>query len=381
MASVFRKPDSQFFYAAYRNASGNRVQKRTKKTKRSDALEVALAFERLEARGRDRTLTEAHARKAVAEILERTTGETLNFFSARAWIAEWLAGKKGVVTDGSFAKYKQVTTDFLTHLGARADLTIAGVSPKDVRSFRDSLIEGGISPSTVNQSIRKVLSAPFTAAQRLGYVPTNPCLAVELLRDDTDAERDVFTPEQVGQLVAAARDDWKGVILIGYFTGLRLRDIANLTWGAVDFQSGTMRVKTGKTGAVLRLPLHAEVSAWLLKEPRGIAKAPIFPKLAGRVTGGLSGLSGHFRAIMEKAGVKGRALRSAGENKGGRNTSSLSFHCLRHSFVSALANAGVAPELRKKLSGHADDRSHSNYTHHELNALRGAVEKIPGLGA
>jgi hypothetical protein len=47
--------------------------------------------------------------------------------------------------------------------------------------------------------------------------------------------------------------------------------------------------------------------------------------------------------------------------------------------VSALANAGVVSELRQKLSGHADERSHATYTHHELETLRAAVAKLPAM--
>ena len=81
---------------------------------------------------------------------------------------------------------------------------------------------------------------------------------------------------------------------------------------------------------------------------------------------------------MDAAGIKGRVLREASGK--GRQTSSLSFHSLRHSFVSALANAGVASELRQKLSGHADDRSHATYTHHEIETFRAAVTKLPRIG-
>ena len=57
------------------------------------------------------------------------------------------------------------------------------------------------------------------------------------------------------------------------------------------------------------------------------------------------------------------------------------FHALRHSFTSALANAGVAPELRMKLTGHKSEAVHAGYTHHELETLRAAVGKLPGLHA
>ncbi len=82
---------------------------------------------------------------------------------------------------------------------------------------------------------------------------------------------------------------------------------------------------------------------------------------------------------MEKAKIAGRVIRRG--YGAGRVTSSLSFHSLRHSFVSALANAGVAPELRQKLSGHADEKTHARYTHHEIEILRAAVAKMPGVSA
>jgi site-specific recombinase XerD len=64
----------------------------------------------------------------------------------------------------------------------------------------------------------------------------------------------------------------------------------------------------------------------------------------------------------------------------GRTVNSLSFHSLRHSFNSAMANAGVSQELRMKLTGHADTATNTGYTHHQLEPLRKAVESIPGTG-
>jgi integrase len=68
------------------------------------------------------------------------------------------------------------------------------------------------------------------------------------------------------------------------------------------------------------------------------------------------------------------------KSAGVRQLSRRTFHALRHSFTSALANQGVAPELRMKLTGHKTEAVHRGYTHHELAKLRAAVEKIPSLG-
>ena len=59
--------------------------------------------------------------------------------------------------------------------------------------------------------------------------------------------------------------------------------------------------------------------------------------------------------------------------------SALSFHSLRHSFTSALANVGVAQELRMALTGHRSRDMHQHYTHLELERLRDAIALLPRI--
>ena len=78
---------------------------------------------------------------------------------------------------------------------------------------------------------------------------------------------------------------------------------------------------------------------------------------------------------MLKVGLDMQQVQGSGARKICRRT----FHALRHSFTSALANAGVAPELRMKLTGHETEAIHRVYTHHELQPLKDAMAKLPGL--
>jgi len=137
-------------------------------------------------------------------------------------------------------------------------------------------------------------------------------------------------------------------------------------------------VTTRKTLRTVTVPIHPHFRAWLEKQTRGIGKAPVFPTLAGKSGGGKSGLSMAFKRIMERAKIKGRLLREA--SGAGRSQSSLSFHSLRHSFNSAMANAGVSSEIRQKLTGHASAKMNAQYTHRELEELRAAVSVIPCIG-
>jgi integrase len=280
----------------------------------------------------------------------------------------------------TYWKYSQIVDEFLAYLGAKADRLLREITPTDIRSWRDTLKRKGLAAPTVNDAI-KTLRMPFKAAHDAGYIEINPNTknTVRPLKDEScNASKDVFTREQLAALIKVApSEDWKGAILSGYYTGLRLRDIADLQWSAVDLDARIITITTRKTSKRLTVPIHPQFGAWLEKQTRGIGKAPVFPTLTGKSGGGKSGLSMAFKRIMERAGIKGRILREA--SGAGRSHSSLSFHSLRHSFNSAMANAGVAPELRQKLTGHSSAEMNRVYTHHELEPLRAAVAAIPSL--
>src|SRR5205085_12650014 len=101
------------------------------------------------------------------------------------------------------------------------------------------------------------------------------------------------------------------------------------------------------------------------------------PTLCKAKIGGRSGLSRQFQTIMKSAKIDKQSLAAAGE--AGRTLNKLSFHSLRHTYVSQLANAGIAPDVRQLLSGHADDKSHGVYTHTKLDTLRKAIETLPHI--
>jgi integrase len=161
-------------------------------------------------------------------------------------------------------------------------------------------------------------------------------------------------------------------------TGARLQDVANLTWDAVDLPDKIVTYRARKTGKRVAVPIHPELEGYLLGllAPDN-GKAHLFPKLAGRRTGGRSGLSMTFSRIMARANIASVVVYARKKGSQGRTVRTLTFHSLRHSFNSALANAGIAQEVRQKLAGHACAEMNTIYTHHELEPLRAAVARIP----
>jgi integrase len=393
MATLLTDPKrrSPFFYCQYRCADGRWLKKSTKikikpdkgekrrdgspksrADKRAEAWEVCLRFQQAEDLGRNGELTQEQAKRIIGEIYERTSGERLNTYKARDWFAHWLEQKEQVRAGKTLERYRQVVRDFLESLGKRTGLSLAHISSKDVLAYRKSITGTGKRARTANLAV-SVISAAFNAAVRQHVIDSNPATALESLKVRRD-EKGTFTPRQVSALINEADGDWKNAILFGYFTGARLSDVANMKWEAIDWNEKLIRFTPSKTDKPLTIPLHPELERALLKNA-GIGSAPVFPTLAGKGTGGRYGLSGQFATIMEGAGIEGKLTQAAG----GRTLSSLSFHSLRHSFNSALANRGVPQEIRQKLTGHSSEEMNRQYTHHEIETLRAAVAQLPGV--
>lgn len=344
-------------------------------------MRVCMEWDKAAELARGGGLTAVQARKVLSEMVAVATGESLCQFSVEEWFGQWLSSKTGSTAPSTLSRYRQVTDDFLVSLGARAKNPLAGVTPGDVTQFRDALRKEGRAVSSVNVTVKKILSLPFEAARRMGYIPSNPVAGVDGLKDREEKRtggRDPFTHDEVCRLVKAcdAASDWRGAIILAATTGLRLGDVANLTWSSVDAKAGLLRVETGKTGIVVSPPMHPDFVEWLAKRTKSRGEAPVFPSLAGRGTGGRQGLSAEFRSIMKSAKIDLRTVQRKGA---GRTTFSKGFHSLRHSFISGLANLGVSAEIRQTLAGHVDVKTHAGYTHHEKKVLRAAIHKLPRI--
>lgn len=375
MASIFKIPRSPYYFAAFRDARGRRRQRTTKTKNRASALRIAMEFERAAHLGRQGLLTEAACRKVLSELHEQTNGQLLSFHTVKSWLEEWLDNCAGTTAPRTLERYKGACSDFLDALGDRATVALPALSVESLRKYRDALRAKGHSATTCNQTL-KILRAPLEEARRLGHIPINPAHAVKPLKDTASKSREAFTTKQITALMRATEgSDWQGCILFGAFCGLRLQDAANLTWDALDLDEGLLKLKTAKRGVAVTVPLHPVLLRWLNSRPQRAKKGPVMPDLAGKSGSGKSGLSMAFKRIMERAGVSGEIARRG--RGAGRTTSTLSFHSTRHYFVSALSASGVPADVRQRLAGHTDARSHAVYAAHEIESMRNAVALLP----
>jgi len=154
---------------------------------------------------------------------------------------------------------------------------------------------------------------------------------------EVSEERLSFSKDQVKDLLRVADNQWQGMILLGYHTGIRLSDAANLTWANVDLLnrsialscSGRGRllagIRTGQKNSVVYM--HQDLVTYFESLPGSDdPNAPIFPSLYRKTAGSHGGLSNAFGRLMGLAGIR---TPLGPEKRGkGRQFRALSFHVL-----------------------------------------------------
>ena len=368
---------SPFWYAVYRCADGIERRKSTKCTGKVAAREILRGLEAAELLGASGSAVEEQFRALIRETVARVTGRQMADPTVREHLAAWLKAEEGTVAPATLLRYRQVAGAFKNWLGPRAAGRLDAVGKELFLAYRSDLQKAGHSSQGINQ-IFKILKRPFRAAADERLIQHQPLGAIKRLRG-TAAVKGCFTPQQIAQLLAAAPDDeWRALVALGFFTGGRLIDLSRLPWSAWDREQNVIRFKQRKTGGAVMIPVHPGLVGYLVVLPAGVGRAPMLPRLSAKSGTGKSGLSMAFKRIMAAAGIDaGVARERAGA--AGRNVSRLSFHSLRHSFTSQLANAGVPPEVRQQLTGHSDLSSHRIYTHLEVDTLGKAIAALPAL--
>ena len=397
MASIHKRNTTRFWLCAFTTSDGKRRLVSTKTTDKAEANAFCL---RLEAIGRQTAaqsstvsmqdtpelleaglklmqaatsgaLSEAVGIEYVNRLLKASgAGSEIKGETVKDFFANWMAGKELGAARDTFLRYRSTVDLFMEHLGKRSTLPLSAIGARDVEGFRNSRLKL-VGASTVTDDL-KILRTAFNRARKQGAIQANPCEAVDFPKSVTQA-REAFDASEVAALVATAPAEWKTVILVAFYAGLRLGDAVRLDWQSVDFTKGLLTFKAQKTKRVESLPIHPKLRRHL-EEIAGDTAGAISPTLARQSIAGRSGLSRQFLDIVNEAGLGAPEGKKLEGNR--RRFTAKTFHSLRHGFVSAMANEGVSKELRMKLAGHTSEDVATGYTHHEMARLREAVEAI-----
>lgn len=186
-----------------------------------------------------------------------------------------------------------------------------------------------------------------------------------------------LSAEEVQRVFQAVRDpETRLLFKLGLYTGLRKGDCCTLKWSDLDFERRTVRLipmKTKKYGRAVTIPMHPILYAELDSRRRCFLPSPdrdgyVSPELERR-----------YRH-RDMASVK-RAFTDAGIKTEENGRTVVSFHSLRHTFVSMSVSAGIPLDVVRQITGHSSLRMAEHYSHATDEALAKAVNAIPSVGA
>jgi len=266
---------------------------------------------------------------------------------------KWWPTVRVRVAESTRARWENEVRNHITpKLGT---LRLRDVRIEEIDNLYLARAEQGASHESILK-LRSVLSNIWTEAHRLGYTDKNPVRLSRLpTRKRSRLDETVFTLEEVHRIATAATTIWRGYaapILMAAGAGLRWGEVAALMPADIDLGSGAVRVNKSLSEVAGRLEIkepksragnrvavfHASIKDELTSHLATCATSELmFPSPGGH----------HLRRSNFARRVFKPSVVTAGLE------SDNTFHSLRKTYATMLAELGAAPRSISDLLGHA----------------------------
>ena len=244
---------------------------------------------------------------------------------------------------------------------------LRGLSARPVKQLRDlgDAKKKTLGPRTVN-SARAGILAFLNWGVRTGRLPHNACQHIPKVDETKDqrVKRRALTTDELTRLVAASGPRGS-FYLIAAMTGLRMKEMRNITWCDVDLPNSALlvRANVGKAKRNDWIALTSEV-------------VEVFAKLKPADADPIDRV---FRTLptTRTLGTDLAAAKIAEYDSQGRRVDR---HALRTTAGTMLARAGVMPQEAQRQMRHADIKTTlRHYTDLRLSDQARAVAKLPRI--
>jgi integrase len=252
-------------------------------------------------------------------------------------------------------------------------LPLDKINPLELERFKQKRLKDGLKKSSINREIGLLKSMLKTAVE-WELCDKNAAKDAKLFKLDEPLSYRVLSHEEEPQLLAVCDESelsyraphLKSIILIALYTGLRRGEILRLKWTDIDFEQNVLIVRKSKTRSgrgrrvglnslvrqTLLLSFEKKHGDWVFPSPKRFQK----PDEAERHIGDVKNA---FRRAVQLSGIE-----------------PITFHQLRHTFCSRLANAGIPMPVIQDLAGHASITMTRRYTHPSEDLKQKAVEML-----
>lgn len=285
----------------------------------------------------DRPYTVADALEDYRADYQRRSGKATDRLdtSSSAWIQPELGAiPLDRLTKGRIVAWHQKMAETPPRLRTKAGMPQkhrkADANPEAVRQRR----------STANR-VLTILKAALNHAHREGRCASDDAWRmVRGFREADAAKLRYLSDDEARRLTNACPPDFRCLVTAALLTGCRYSELAAMTIDDFNRDSGTMRVRTSKSGKPRHVVLTQEGRDFVAQRATGMAASTrLFVRSNGKAW---------------SKSEQQRPLRSACATAG--IDPPVNFHGLRHTYASRLAMRGVPLAVIAAQLGHADSR-------------------------
>ena len=181
----------------------------------------------------------------------------------------------------------------------------------------------------------------------------NPCLKVKKKKPE-NYEPHPLSEEETRQFIATVADYIRPCVYVGFYTGLRCKELLNLRWEYINMESNTIRITETKTGVARTVGLSHDVKEVLNS---------IGPKKEGNVFFIThSQLRSQFNIACRKLEL--------------RHTRP---HDMRHTFAVTYLNRNGRIEMLQKVLGHSSLKTTQKYLRFKKDEIASTMFIMDGL--
>ena len=213
------------------------------------------------------------------------------------------------------------------------------------------------------QSVRGMLKKAVDAG-KVAYASLKPFnSAPKLLKKNANARNRILSTAEFQLLQTHLSGHLKGIVAMGYYTGMRKAEILNLTWDRVDQDRRLiyLRKEDTKDAEDRYVPICDELLTIIRSIPVS-EEGWVFTFRAQPVSDIRTGL----QLACEKSGIA----------YGLRTPEGFVFHDLRHTFNTNARKAGVPESVIMKITGHSTREMFDRYNTVDLDDLQVAAKSV-----
>ncbi len=230
------------------------------------------------------------------------------------------------------------------------DKTVLQIKPIDIKLFQDYIQKKGIKGKAVLGQSRFLLSSIFQDYVLSGDIVVNPVKMVSTPNFKKTSKKEsikVFTLDEIDLILEKAYGDFKNLLGILFFTGMRIGELLALKWSDIDFNTDTIRINKTVSAGTIGTPktMSSDRDIEMIEQAREFFKKQMLLTGMKNTFVFLNSKQSHytqashllikFTALLEDLNMQRRTL-----------------HAARHTFASMMLNNNIDPMWVSATLGH-----------------------------